>query len=211
MSALAEGEAAVVDGRPGCVVLDDPITLKDGTSFSEIVLSEPNVYHRLMATKLIGKRPTLATMRDSQIDLVARVAGWPVIAVQQLPASLLDEAIVFVTGFEQDARRPDDAEPDRSPSKSIVFEPAVEGAGRTWGRMELREPKVSERRKYDATLGRGTPEGIMQAEIDLVAGVSGWALAAVMRMPDSKFVEASEYLTGFFTTGRETGNRFRQT
>ncbi|GBQ52254.1 phage tail assembly protein [Komagataeibacter sucrofermentans] len=187
------------------IVLDDPIILKDGREFDEMVLGEPNVFHILSAAQVIGKRPSLETVYSSQIRLVELVSGWPPLATGELPSHVLDRAVAYVTHFQDDARRPEGAEPDLSPSLTLIFENPIEAVGRTFTTMELRPPKVRERRAAQAFETRGTPEGFMLSEISLVEAVSEWPKAAVLKMPISKFARAADYLTGFFRNGPLAG------
>lgn len=187
------------------IVLDEPIVLGGDREFVELQLREPNVYHMLSAAQAIGKRPTTESVYDSQMQLVKLVSGWPIQAVQDLPTSALDRAVAYVTSFQDEARRPEGADPDLSPSFVLIFEDGIEAVGRTFSTMTLREPKVKERRTAKAFEARGTAESFLRAEISLVENVSGWPMAAILKMPISKFAKAADYLTGFFMSGPETG------
>ena len=187
------------------IVLDDPITLKDGREYDELDLREPNVFHILSAAQVIGKRPNLETVYSSQIRLVELVSGWPPLATGELPSHVLDRAVAYVTHFQDEARRPDDVPPDLSPSLTLIFDEPIEAVGRTFTALDLRPPKVKERRTAQAFEARGTPEGFMLAEIALVEAIGEWPKAAVLKMPISKFARAADYLTGFFRSGLTTG------
>ncbi|MBB2157198.1 phage tail assembly protein [Gluconacetobacter diazotrophicus] len=208
LGAMAAQEDEAAPGDPGLVVLDEPIEWK-GTRYTELRLREPVTGEVLFATKVMGKRATSVTVRDAQLDLVGRVSGWPAAAIMMLPVTVQDDAIVFVTDFEENARRPLDEDPDRTPELRLLFSPPVEAVGRSHAEMLLREPRGDQRRRYDVTRERETPEATLQAEINLVADVADWQLAAVLKVPISKFARASDYLTGFFIRGPRTGRRSR--
>ncbi|MFT9016411.1 MAG: phage tail assembly protein [Acetobacter sp.] len=210
LSAVAEPEVGERSAE-GQFTLDTPITTRDGREWKTISLREPCVFHCLQAAKVIGKKPSLESVYDSQIDMVIRISGWPKAAVDQLGSTILDSAVAYVSAFEDDARRAPAADPDCPPSLVLVLSPAIEAVNTTFTDMTLREPVVAERRRFKATEGRGSVADFLQAEIDLVGEVSGWPLAAVLKMPISRFAQAADYLTGFFTNGRRTGNLFQQT
>jgi len=193
----------------GLYVLESPITVKGHEPFTELRLREPVVFDVLMQAKANGKRVTEEGIYDGQIALVARVSGWPLLAVNALPASVLDDAIGYVAGFEEDARRKPDDEADRTAEKVFRLDRPVEAVNRTWHELRLREPTVAERRRFKADEARQTQEAFFQSEINLMAAVSGWQMAAVLKMPISVFAKASDYLTGFFIAGPTPGSRFR--
>ncbi|MCE2577550.1 phage tail assembly protein [Komagataeibacter sp. FNDCR1] len=202
----AEGQPASTNGNDGLTVLDEPVILKDGREFRELALGEPNVFHVLSAARVIGKRPNAESVYESQLRLVELVSGWPSLAIGDLPSDVLDRAVAYMADFQESARRPEDALPDLAPSFTLIFEPPVEATGRSFTVMELRPPKVKERRVAKAFEARGTIEGMLLAEIALVEAVSEWPKAAVLKTPISKFARAADYLTGFFITGPTTGN-----
>ncbi|MFT8863018.1 MAG: phage tail assembly protein [Acetobacter fabarum] len=185
---------------------DSTITTKDGAEWKELRLREPTVFHSLQAAKVIGKKPSIESIYDSQIDLVCRISGWPKVAADQLPTRILDKAVAYASAFEENARRKQDEEPECPESLTLLFSPSIEAVNQSFSEMALREPVVSERRKYKATESRGSFADFLQAEIDLVSAISGWPMAAVLKMPISKFAKAADYLTGFFMTGHQTGN-----
>ncbi len=205
------GEATSDDSL---IVLDSPIQYKGG-EYQEIRLSEPNVWKVLKAAQVVGARLTDQSMYDSQINLVAAVAGVPEGVIGELPEMEFNWAIEYVTGFEANARRGlTDPNVQRSldlrPEKFISFNPPIEGkGGNSWGEMVLRPPRVTERRKFKGRVAPGTVESILQAEMGMVEDVSGWDYVAITRMPISKFAEAADYLTGFSMAGPATGKRFR--
>lgn len=195
------------DGDDTLVIdLNPPLEVKKTGTFEELRLHEPNVYQVLCATQAMGRQATLSSVYDSQISLVARVSGLPERAVIELPATILDRAVVFVTGFEEDNRRKPDEPPETPSSYTLIFPDPIEATGRTFSEMALREPVVRERRNMKAVEAKGTPEALLQAEISLVEAVSGWPKAAVLKMPISKFAKAADYLTGFFISGPATGS-----
>ncbi|WP_075632573.1 phage tail assembly protein [Novacetimonas hansenii] len=194
------------DGRTLVIDLDPPLEVRKVGTFEELHLHEPNVFQTLCAAQAMGRTLTPESVYNSQIGLVARISGVPERAVIELRSTILDRAVAFVSSFEEGARRKPDEEPDFSPSVTLLFPDPIEAAGRTFGDMTLREPTVRERRIMKAAEAKGTPEALLQAEIALVEAVSEWPKAAVLKMPISKFARAADYLTGFFYSGRTTGN-----
>lgn len=214
MSALTDAEVlcAVAEQddaeqvEDGVFYPDNTITTKDGAEWKELRLREPTVFHCLQSAKVIGKKPSIESIYDSQIDMVCRISGWPKLAVDQLPTRILDKAVAYASAFEENSRRKQDEEPECPESLILLFTPPIEAVNQSFSEMALREPVVSERRKYKATESRGSFADFLQAEIDLVSAISGWPMAAVLKMPISKFAKGADYLTGFFMTGRQTGN-----
>ncbi|WP_395371694.1 phage tail assembly protein [Komagataeibacter diospyri] len=204
----AGGEVEQEDDGGNTLVIDlnPPLEVKKAGTFEELRLHEPNVYQILCAAQVMGRQMTPESVYNSQIGLIARISGVPERAIIELATTILDRAVVFVTGFEEDARRKPDEEPDTSPSFSLIFPDPIEATGRTFSDMTLREPTVRERRIMKAAEARGTPEAFLQAEIALVEAVSEWPKAAVLKMPISQFAKAADYLTGFFMSGPATGN-----
>lgn len=209
LAAVSLQDEARDESGPELIILDKPLEWK-GEQFTELHLREPLTAQVLFASKVMGKRATVVTVRDAQLDLVARIARWPAAAIGLLPVSVQDRAILYVTEFEENARRPMDETPDRTPELRLTFDPAIEAVGRSHVEMTLREPVGVQRRRYDVTCERGTPEAALQAEINLVGDVSEWSMAAVLKMPISKFARAADYLTGFFIPGPRTGPTSRQ-
>lgn len=183
-----------------------PIQTKDGKQWGTLTCREPSVGECLLATRTIGKRPTLETVYASEIALLCRVTGWPQTAVDQLPTRMLDAAVAYISHFEEDARRKPDDEPECPDAFYLSLTPAITAVNREWQDMELREPTVAERRRFKAQEQRGTMADFLEAEINLLTDVSGWQRAAVLKMPISQFAKASDYLTGFFITGQKTGS-----
>ncbi|MFT9251622.1 MAG: phage tail assembly protein [Acetobacter okinawensis] len=214
MSALTDAEVlgAVAEqddaeqAEDGVFYPDNTITTKDGAEWKELHLREPTVFHCLQSAKVIGKKPSIESIYDSQIDLICRLAVWPKLAVDQLPTRILDKAVAYATAFEENVRRKPDEKPECPESLILLFTPPIEAVNQSFSEMVLREPVVSERRKYKATESRGSFSDFLQAEIDLVSAISGWPMAAVLKMPISKFAKGADYLTGFFMTGHQTGN-----
>ncbi|WP_200410760.1 phage tail assembly protein, partial [Komagataeibacter oboediens] len=183
----ADAEVEQEDDGDNTLVIDlnPPLEVKKAGTFDELRLHEPNVYHVLCAAQAMGRQITPESVYNSQIGLVARISGVPERAIIELRSTILDRAVMFVTGFEEDARRKPDEEPDTAPSFSLIFSDPIEATGRTFSDMALREPTVRERRIMKAAEARGTPEAFLQAEISLVETVSGWPKAAVLKMPIS--------------------------
>lgn len=194
------------DSRTLIIELDPPLEVPKAGRFEELRLHEPNVFQTLCAAQAMGRQITPESVYNSQIGLVARISGVPERAIIELPTTVLDRAIVFVTSFEEGSRRKSDEEPDTSSSRTLLFSDPIEAVNRTFSDMMLREPTVRERRIMKAAEAKGTPEAFLQAEIALVEAVSEWPKAAILKMPISKFAQAADYLTGFFYSGRATGN-----
>ncbi|WP_308721019.1 phage tail assembly protein [Komagataeibacter xylinus] len=194
------------DGEKVLVIdLDPPLTVKKAGTFTELSLHEPNVYQTLCAAQAMGRQMTPESVYNSQIGLVARISGMPEIAVIELPSTVLDRAVEFLTDFEERNRRKPDELPDTSPSLTLIFEDPIEATGRTFSDMELREPTVRERRIMKAAEAKGTPAAFLEAEIAMLEAVSEWPKAAVLKMPISKFAQGADYLTGFFYSGPTDG------
>ncbi|GBQ32282.1 phage tail assembly protein [Gluconacetobacter azotocaptans] len=208
LSAMAAPDDEAAPDEPGLIVLDESIEWK-GTRYTELRLREPLVAEVLFSTRVMGARATRSTAYAAQLDLVARVAKWPAAAIDRLPVRALDRAVAYVTDFEENARRPADEDPDLSSDLRLVLSPPVQAVGQDHGDMALHEPTVAQRKAYIARTARETPEAFVQGEIDLVAAVSGWPMAAVLKMPIGKFAQAADYLTGFFTRGPRTGPNYR--
>ncbi|MFT8785461.1 phage tail assembly protein [Gluconobacter oxydans] len=196
------------------ILLDVPIQ-HQGKEYARLTLSEPTLYDVLGAAQVIGKRPSLQSVYDSQIVLVAKAAGVPQVVIQKLPSRVLDRAVEYVTAFERGARREmNDPEMmdalDLRPEKIMIFREAIQGGGKEFSEMKLREPSVAERRRFKAGEGSGTIEAALRAEMSLVEEISEWHRAALLRLPISKFAEAADYVTGFFIPGPQTGTAFLQ-
>jgi len=187
------------------LTLDEPIKVKAG-EYARLELVEPCVFHALEASKKIGPRPDQETVYDSQIDLVARVSGWPLTALYALPSRKLDEAIVFVTDFEEGARRQPDEQPSHDDRLVIVANHEIEAVKSLWREMTLREPNVAERRAFKSAQAKGNVTAFMRGEIQLVSSISGWPDAAILKMPISMFARAADYCAGFFIPGPQTGS-----
>ena len=196
------------------VVLDTPI-LHQGKEYDRLNLCEPSLYDVLGAAQVIGKRPSLQSIYDSQIVLVAKAAGVPQVVIQKLPSRALDRAVEYVTAFERGARRemndPDlQGSLDLRPEKVLIFRDAISGGGKEFSEMRLREPSVAERRRFKSGEGAGTIEAALRAEMALVEEISEWHRAALLRLPISKFAEAADYVTGFFIPGPPTGTAYQE-
>ncbi|MBN3866454.1 phage tail assembly protein [Gluconobacter kondonii] len=198
----------------GVVLLDAPV-LHQGKEYERLNLSEPSLYDVLGAAQVIGKRPSLQSIYDSQIVLVAKAAGLPQVVIQKLPSRALDRAVEYVTAFERGARRemndPDLQEGlDLRPEKVLIFRKPISGGGKEFSEMRLREPSVAERRRFKSGEGAGTIEAALRAEMALVEEISEWHRAALLRLPISKFAEAADYVTGFFIPGPPTGTAYQE-
>ncbi len=207
MSALADEVAVDETPVPGrlIIALDEPIRVRAG-EFSRLELTEPCVFHVLEASKKIGPRPDQETIYDSQIDLVARVSGWPLTALYALPTRKLDEAIVFVTDFEETARRQPEDQPNCDDRLVLVGKRDIEAVKNLWREMTLREPTVAERRVFKSAQAKGNASSFLRGEIQLVSSISGWPDAAILKMPISMFARAADYCAGFFIPGPQTGS-----
>jgi len=200
-----QDDCVTPEGRHLVITVDPAITVKAG-EYSRLALSEPGVFHVLEASKKIGARPDRESVYDSHIDLVARVASWPLTALYALPSRKLDEAIVFVTEFEEQARRQPDEKPLLDDELVLVADHEIEAVRSLWRELKLREPTVAERRAFKAAESKGTPYAYMRGEMQLVSSISGWPDAAILKMPISMFARAADYCTGFFIPGLQTGS-----
>lgn len=192
------------------ITLGEPITFQ-GKEYRVLELSEPNFRKVRDASKVVGKVLSVEAMYDMGIELVSKVSGVPVCVINDLPSSILDEAVAYVTGFEVAARNRVSEEAASQgglpSSKLLEFEKPFCGGGNEYYEMALREPRVSERRKSMGIAAAGTLEAELRSQQALIEAVSGWHTAAVQSVPSSVFGEAAEYLTGFFVHGRTTGKR----
>ncbi|GAB6854166.1 phage tail assembly protein [Asaia astilbis] len=212
MAALADAAQENETSDEGRLVLTfEPAISVKGNEYSRLELSEPCVFHVLEASKKIGNRPTQETVYDSQIDLVARVSGWPLTALHALPSRKLDEAIIFVTDFEEKARRQPDEAPSYDDERVLFAKREIEAVNSLWRDMTLREPSVAERRVFKVAQGKGNVTAYMRGEMQLVSSISKWPDAAILKMPISLFARAADYCTGFFIPGPQTGSSSAQT
>lgn len=208
LAAVSLQDEARDESGPELIILDKPLEWK-GEQFTELHLREPTVHQVLYSSKVMGNRATRSTAYAAQVDLVARIAAWPAAAIDLLPVTVLDRAVVYVTDFEERGRRPDSDDPDLSPEMRLILSPAIHAVGQDHREMVLREPGVAQRKAYIARSARETPEAFLQAEIDMVAAISGWPTAAVLKMPIGKFARAADYLTGFFMRGPRIGPSYQ--
>ncbi|GBQ92087.1 hypothetical protein AA23498_1362 [Acetobacter nitrogenifigens DSM 23921 = NBRC 105050] len=209
LAVFAGTDGSLEESDDGIILLKPAI--KDGdNTVDRLTLRQPTVAQVLGAADVIGKRPTLETVYDSQIILIAKSCGLAQKIIDALPSRILDEAVAWVSAFEEDARRSPEAEPDWSPEFVVNFPNALTGGGRSFSVMRLREPTVAERRKFKARESGGSAADILRAEISLVQDVSGWHTAAVLNAPISLFARAADYLTGFFIVGPATGKASRR-
>ncbi|QNT79444.1 Phage tail assembly chaperone protein [Entomobacter blattae] len=113
----------------------------------------------------------------------------------------------FVAAFENDNRRNLEEEPSLDPSLTLVLDSPVKTNKTEFDTMHLREPTVMERKISGVKKRNKNLRSYYDAEVQLVKDVSEWPLAAVLAMPISQFVKASDYLQGFFMSGQKTGMR----
>ncbi len=208
LAAMGQPEVEASASDDSLIVLDEPVEWKR-ERFAELKLREPVVAEVLFSTRVMGGRATRATAYAAQLDLVARIAKWPAGAIDLLPTTALDRAMVYVTDFEERGRRPEGDDPNLSPELRLIMSPSIHAVGQDHREMVLREPGVAQRKAYIARTARETPEAFLQGEIDLVVAVSDWPIAAVLKMPIGKFAQAADYLTGFFMRGPRTGPSYR--
>ena len=179
-----------------------PPVLHGGREFASLDLREPRVSEVRASEELLGGVVNPASVLESEVRLAALVSGWPEEAIRELPASLLNQAADFLGGFEARARGARLAEP----TLLIELDPPVVVQKGSFAELELREPRVSERRRAELHLTKGiTVAASRAAEISLVTDVSAWPPAAVLKMPIGAFARAADYLAGFLERGRRTG------
>lgn len=210
MAVSSTGEGENKEAGDSLIILEVP--LEEGKiEYDRLQLREPSFYDIWTASQVIGKRPTLASVYDSQIKLVSRVTNIPERVIKRLPVRVLDRSVDYLTSFE-DARRSDvnlnEADLDLRPEKVVLFETPISCSTQDYREMKLREPTVTERRRFKTVEGGGSVQDSLNAELHLLEDVSGWNRAALLRLPISKFIEAVEYLTGFFIAGQPTGKQF---
>lgn len=201
LTALApdtETERTLVDRPKLSIELKSPIEV-DGTTFDKMDLSEPNVFQMIEASKVISQTPTDTDIRAYQLAMIQRVTGWPAKAIGQLPVSQEKQACAFMAQFENDNRRTVDEVSDQQDELVLTMPDTIEAGNTEWRVMTLHEPVGRQRNLYDRRASRTpTITKIYQAEVALVADVSGWKEAAVLKMPVSLFSQAADYLIGFF-------------
>lgn len=183
------------------IPIEPPIVVK-GQPYASLELREPRVSEVKTAEELMGSLATPASLLNSEAKLVALVAGWPDLAVDELRASLLNQAAAFLDGFEQRGRGLN----EEGPTLLIELEEPVLVQKGPHREMSLREPKIAERRRAEQHLSKGvTASTSRAAEISLVTDISEWAPAAVLKMPISVFARAADFTCGFLERGRRTG------
>lgn len=186
------------------ITLETPITVKNQT-YSELKLREPVVNEVIMAARVIGNRKTVMAACDSQIDLLKRVSGWTQEAIDELPVSIMDEAFAYLTSFQEE-----DQPSEITASGELEIDPAIElPNGDHFTSLLLKEPTVGQRKKamkqldqYDQNMVGG-----LEFQVTLLGEVTGWKTAAILKLPIHYFMQASQYLSRFFTNGQETGEK----
>jgi hypothetical protein len=93
----AQPETLVID-------IDPPITFKGG-SYAALPLREPRAGEVRKAEGFMRNGIHAESMRLYTINLVSTVSNWPILAVEQLPISKLNEAAAFLAGFTEGGLR----------------------------------------------------------------------------------------------------------
>lgn len=182
------------------ITLDNPLKINDET-YTEIKLREPTVNEVILSLKVAGKRTTLEASYESNINLLHRVSGLPGNVIEALPGSVMDEATNYLFSFQEEQK-------DNSCEELIEINPPIVLSNKEeYDFLELKEPTVGQRKKATRALDQygNTTLGGMEFQVSLLTEVTGWKLAAVLKLPMSIFMQASQYFTRFFPNGQETG------
>jgi hypothetical protein len=91
--------------RPDTLVIDiDPAIPHKGGTYSQLPLREPRVGEVRKAEGQMRNGINSESIRNYNIHLVSFVSNWPVIAVEMLPISKLNEAVQYLEGFIERGR-----------------------------------------------------------------------------------------------------------
>lgn len=186
------------------IPLETPVRVGD-REYAELRLREPIVNEVILSARVAGNGKSLTAACDSQVDLLKRVSGWLQEALDALPVRVMDAAIAWLMEFQDEKGLP----PVPS-SGELELDPPLELArGERHTVLILKEPTVGQRKQAMRQLdqyGQNTVGGL-EFQVTLLAEVSGWKQADVLRLPVHYFVQASLYLSGFFTNGQATGGK----
>ncbi|MGL4686603.1 MAG: phage tail assembly protein [Commensalibacter sp.] len=198
----------IIKEKTKIITLEEPISF-NGAEYKELKLQEPTVNQISLSYQVMGNRTSVSAGIECQIDLLARVSGWPKEAIEELPSTKMDEATSWLDSFQADLVTNDlNNTSTPSPQFTINFDPPIElSNGDHFDTMDLQEPTIKHRKLACKQLDQygQNASGMMQFEISLVTAVSKWSLTAVLAMPISKFCEAVKYLNSFFPNGHQTG------
>lgn len=176
-----------------------PVNFNDKV-YEEITVREPTVNEYMLSLKSKGNRESFEADAMVQIELLSRVSGLPVNAIESFPSSVMDEATNFIASFQEDQENTD--------SNEIIIDPPITiSNGNEYDRLTLLEPTVGQRKKATRMLDKygNTPLGAMEFQLSLLKDISDWPLVALLKLPISTFLQASRYLSDFFTDGQKTG------
>lgn len=180
--------------------LSKPISVGEKT-VTEIKLREPTLYETIIASQKIVSFPDIVGVEvmESEIELVRQVAGLSDAFFSQIPADIIKKARDFVVGFEERARENfTQQEHDLPCEKTLTFSPPIHGGGKEWDVMTLHAPMIGQIKSARMILKKISLEKLHRSNEMLITSVSGWPKVAVLRLPISRFVEASWYLNVFF-------------
>ena len=91
--------------------------------------------------------------------------------------------------------------------KTIELRKPIEANGKKVEQLELRPPRVGEKRIAESALTNGlNPANITRLHISLLAKVAGVSEAIIEQMDVDQFTEATSFLESFSNPGRTTGN-----
>ncbi len=92
---------------------------------------------------------------------------------------------------------------DGSRTRSILLATPLQQGDRTWNSLELREPRVSEVKAAADRIGSTpTKVAMLEAQIDLVARVSGLPAALIEDLPAQVLEEAAAFVSSFEEAAR---------
>lgn len=196
------------EGNTLTIPLPEPLK-SDEAEISSITLREPTLYEVITAAKKVRTFPNISPVEvlEAELELIRQVSGLSDAVFLKLPASIVRQARDYVVRFEEEARE-QIAEKiegwgDNIPAeRTLSFNPPIPGGNQDWGSMTLRSPTVGQMRPAKALLKKPSLEALFRSDELLITAVSGWPKAAVLRLPVSRYVEASGYLNAFFPDGR---------
>jgi len=184
------------------IPLSRPIKTKLG-EVHELVLREPTAGEILKSEVPLRDKVTPDAFRETQQALVSLVTGIALDSISELPISVLVKASEFLYRFQEaglEVKRDSGLE-----ILEIPLDPPIVTQSAEFTLLELREPTSGEVKRAESTLSRGrNPHSIREYQISIVSLASGAPRSIIEKLPISKLNEASHFLQGFITAGRET-------
>ena len=92
-------------------------------------------------------------------------------------------------------------------TKKITLETPIKGNGTEYSEINLRAPRLGERRKAEMAFNGGvTPVRATQYQATLISLVSGVPESVLDQMDADQFSEAVEFVEGFISRGPKIGS-----